>query len=39
MSHVERLRAQIKTAIRRGDIAQALFIAGVIVLLPREYRQ
>lgn len=32
MFPVERLRAEIKAAIRRGDMQQAWFLSGIIVL-------
>jgi hypothetical protein len=34
MFHVERLRAEIKAAIRRGDMDYARFLIGILVLLP-----
>ena len=36
--HLERLRALVKAAIERGDMQMAWHLVGIIVLLPKEYR-
>jgi len=32
---IDSLRAQVRQAVKRGDIAHAVFLCGIIVLLPK----
>lgn len=36
VQHIERLRAEIKAAIRRGDMQMAWFLVGIVVLMPKN---
>ena len=36
VKHIEYLRALCRAAIRRGDMQQAMFIVGIIVLTPNQ---
>lgn len=34
----DRIRLQIKSALRRGDVKHAMFLCGIIVLMPESAR-
>lgn len=33
---IEALRAQVRRAVKRGDIGHAMFLCGIIVLIPKQ---